>query len=440
MWKARSARDEAMTVLRLACLALLVFAMAAPLAARDLPRASSPEEVGVSSAGLRRLSDRLKEGVAKQELPGAVVSIVRNGKVVMFEAFGYRDRQANAPMQTNSIFRIASLTKPITTVAALMLVEEGKLALADPLARYIPAFGDTKVAITRENADGTVEPGQEPQHRPMTIEDLMRHTSGLTNGDAGFDAVKQSYLGMNVTSADQTNAEMVDKLARLALLYQPGTHWEYSMSTDVLGRVIEIVSGMPLDAFIAARIARPLGLDDTGFEATADKQVRVARPQEEGPRHRMPPIPDATYRATWKSGSAGMMSTAGDYARFLRILLGGGEVGGVRLLSRRSIEAMTTNRLPPGIEMGRDMKLLGALEPSARMGQGYGLGVVVRTEAGRNPLPGSIGDYSWAGAWGPYFWIDPAKKLSVVLMMQSPAARQAYRQILPDGVYRALLD
>jgi len=184
----------------------------------------------------------------------------------MFEAFGYRDRDAVAPMQKDAIFRIASMTKPITSVAAMMLVEEGKLSLDDPVAKYIPAFGDAKVAVKRENTDGTEEVGQEPQRRQMTILDLLRHTSGLTTGGAGMNGVRQSYLSMRVMEADLTNAEMVDRLARLALLYQPGTRWEYSLSTDVLGRVIEIASGLPLERFIEERIARPLKLVDTGFE------------------------------------------------------------------------------------------------------------------------------------------------------------------------------
>src|SRR5476651_1579754 len=408
-------------MIRIACISVLLLGLVAPALAQ------SPEEAGLSSSGLKRLADRLNEGVAKGEIPGAVVLVARNGKIAMFEAFGYRDRDAVAPMQKDAIFRIASMTKPITSVAAMMLVEEGKLSLDDPVAKYIPAFGDAKVAVKRENTDGTEEVGQEPQRRQMTILDLLRHTSGLTTGGAGMNGVRQSYLSMRVMEADRTNAEMVDRLARLSLLYQPGTRWEYSLSTDVLGRVIEIVSGLPLERFIAERIAGPLKLVDTGFEVSADKKDRGAR---------APSIPDITWTATLKSGGEGLVSTAADYARFLQMLMNGGELDGLRLLSAKTVERMTSNQLPPDMKMGDDMHLLGEMEPSPQVGQGFGLGFAVRAASGLNPMPGSVGDYHWSGAWGTYFWSDPREHLYVVLMMHAPAARQTYRILLRELVYQ----
>ena len=223
-------------------------------------------------------------------IPGAVVLIARNGKLVMFDAFGFRDREAKAPMQTDTIFRIASMTKPIVSVAAMMLAEEGKLSLAQPVSKYIPSFADTKVSVQKKSSDGTVEVGLEPQIQPMTVQDLMRHTSGLTYGFIGTNPVKQSYADMKVMAPDQTNAQMAEKLAKLALLYQPATRWEYSMSTDVLGRVVEVASGMPLDKFIEERISKPIKLGDTGFDVGPDKKDRGARPQKEG-RRRVPQIP-----------------------------------------------------------------------------------------------------------------------------------------------------
>jgi len=418
--------------------AVAVFA-ALPAAAQGIPKAQSPEEVGFVATRLKRLSDRIEEGVKNNELPGAVVLIARNGKLAMFDSFGFRDKDAKVPMTNDTVFRIASMTKPIVSVAAMMLMEEGRLTLADPVSRYIPAFADTKVAVERRNADGTIEYVQEPQIRPMTVQDLLRHTSGLTSGATGANRLKQSYLDMNVSDRGQTNAEMADKLAKLSLVYQPGTTWEYSMSTDVLGRVVEVASGMPLDKFIEERITKPLKMGDTGFEVAADKKARGAKPMKEGPKNELPAIPDVTEKLTWRSGGGGMVSTAADYARFLQMFANGGQLDGVRLLSRKSIDLMTADALPPDIKMGADMWRFEALEPSARMGQGFGLGFAVRTDQGRNPLPGSPADYYWGGAYGTYFWHDPRERMYVVFMMQSPAARLRYRYLLRGLVYQALI-
>jgi CubicO group peptidase (beta-lactamase class C family) len=356
----------------------------------------------------------------------------------MFDAFGYRDRDAKTPMTTDAIFRIASMSKPITSLGALVLMEEGKLSLAEPVAKYIPAFGETKVSVEKKNPDGTVELGLEPQIQPMTVLDLLRHTSGLTYGALGGDPVKRSYVDMKVMVPDQTNAEMVAKLSKLALRYQPGTHWEYGMSTDVLGRVIEIASGMPLDKFIEERIAKPLRLGDTAFDVPADKKDRGAHAQKEGPRNEVPPIPDVTLKTAWKSGGGGMLSTAADYARILQMIANGGQIDGYRLISRKTIDLMTADNLPPDIKMGDDMWRMDELEPSPRMGQGFGLGFSVRTDQGRNPLPGSPYDYHWGGIWGTYFWHDPRERLYVVFMMQAPAVLRQYRSLVRQLVYQAL--
>ncbi|MFO1080544.1 MAG: serine hydrolase domain-containing protein [Reyranellaceae bacterium] len=428
-----------MPILRRAIAAALVAFVALPVAAQGIPKAASPEEVGFAATRLKRLSDRLNEGVKNNELPGAVVLIARNGKLVMFESFGWRDKDAKVAMTNDTIFRIASMTKPIVSVAAMMLVEEGKISLADPVSRYIPAFADTKVSVPRKNPDGTVEYGLEPQVRAMTVQDLMRHTSGLTYGAAGTNPVKQSYLDMKVADRNQTLAEMADKLAKLALLYQPGTTWEYSMSTDLLGRVVEVASGLPLDRFIEENITKPLRMGDTAFEVGPDKKARGAHPMKEGPKNELPSIPDVSDKFTWRSGGGGMVSTAADYARFLQMFANGGQLDGVRLISRKSIDLMTADALPPDVRMGDDMWRFEALEPSARMGQGFGLGFAVRNEQGRNPLPGSPNDYYWGGAYGTYFWHDPRERLYVVFMMQSPVARLRYRYLMRDLVYQALI-
>jgi CubicO group peptidase (beta-lactamase class C family) len=294
--------------------------------------------------------------------------------------------------------------------------------------------------VPKKNPDATEEITLEPQERPMTVQDLMRHTSGLTYGTPGTNQVKQSYLDMKAADRNQTLAEMADKLAKLALLYQPGTTWEYSMSTDLLGRVIEVASGMPLDKFIEERITKPLKMGDTGFEVGPDKKARGAHPMKEGPRNELPPIPDVTEKYTWRSGGGGMVSTAADYARFLQMFANGGQLDGVRLISRKTIDLMTADALPPDVKFDPGLEpAFGALLPSPRFGQGFGLGFAVRTEQGRNPLPGSPGDYYWGGAYGTYFWHDPHERMYVVFMMQSPAARLRYRYLLRDLVYQALI-
>ncbi|MBV8192231.1 MAG: beta-lactamase family protein [Alphaproteobacteria bacterium] len=417
-----------------------MLSVAASALAQGIPKAASPEEVGFVETRLKRLGERLNEGVKNNELPGAVVLIARNGKLVMFDSFGYRDKEAKVAMTNDTIFRIASMTKPIVSVAAMILVEEGKLTLADAVSRYIPAFADSKVAVPKKNPDGTEEITLEPQERPMTVQDLMRHTSGLTYGTPGTNQVKQSYLDMKVADRNQTLAEMADKLAKLALLYQPGTTWEYSMSTDLLGRVIEVASGMPLDRFIEERITKPLKMGDTGFEVGADKKARGAHPMKEGAKNELPPIPDVAEKYTWRSGGGGMVSTAADYARFLQMFANGGQLDGVRLISRKTIDLMTADALPPDVKFDPGLEpAFGALLPSARFGQGFGLGFAVRTEQGRNPLPGSPGDYYWGGAYGTYFWHDPRERMYVVFMMQSPAARLRYRYLMRDLVYQALI-
>ncbi len=413
---------------------------AVPATAQDLPRAAKPEDVGLSSARLNRLSARMQQGVAQGELPGAVVLVARQGKVAYLESFGHRDPANKVPMRSDAIFRIASMTKPFTSLAIMMLAEEGRLSIADDVTKHLPAFKELKVGVVKRGADGKAEVVLEPLRRPMTIQDLLRHTSGLTYGGAGPNPIKQAYVDAKVSSADDTNEQFVAKLARIPLVFQPGTTWEYSVSTDVLGRIVEVVSGLTLDRFIAERIAGPLKLKDTGFSAPAASADRGALPHPEGPRKELPRIPGITVSAAYKSGGGGMVSTIADYARFCQFWLNGGELDGVRLVSRKTIELMTSDHLPPGTAMGPEMARFEALLPGPEMGQGFGLGFAVRTDAGRNPLHGSPGDYFWGGAYGTFFWIDPKEKLFAILMMQSPAARLPYRYLMRELVYQAIVD
>lgn len=426
--------------LSLAIVALTIAACATNTVPNGGQRAQRPEDVGLSSERLQRLTARMQEGVAKGEYPGAVLVIGRRGKIAYTETFGLLSPETGALMREDAIFRIASMTKPFASLAIMMLAEEGKLSIVDPAHKYLPELRDMKVAVISPGTNGKPSMTFEPQRRPMTVQDLLRHTSGLPSGLAGGNPVKQMYFDARIGNRADTSDAYIKKLSKMPLLFQPGTTWEYGASVDVLGVIVERVSGMPLDKFIAERITGPLKLPDTGFAAPAQYANRGARPQREGPKNVVPNIVPITEVQTFKSGSGGMVSTAADYARFSQFLLNRGELDGVRLVSPKTIDLMTSDHLPPGAAMGPDMKRFEALEPSQEMGQGFGLGFAVRTAAGRNPLPGSVGDYYWGGAQGTYFWIDPKEQLYVVLMMQSPAARLPYRFLLRQMVYQAIVD
>ena len=404
-----------------------------------LPRAK-PEAVGLSSERLKRLTARFEQGVATGEIPGAIVWVSRRGKVAYEQTFGLRDPQAGAPMRADAIFRIASMSKPITSLAIMMLMERGQLGLSDAVAQYLPEFADLKVGKPVTGADGQTRFELEPLQRAMTIQDLLRHTSGLAYGFTGVHPIKQAYNQAKVGSPRDTNAQLITKLAQLPLLHQPGAAWEYSVSTDVLGRIVEVVSGQTLDAFVAEHITGPLKMVDTGFFAPASQAERAAYPQPEGPDKQMPVVPKPTDDQAFKSGGGGMVSTMADYARMAQFWLNFGELDGVRLVSRKTVELMTSDHLPPGTPMGPEMNFFGSHLPSVDMGQGFGLGFAVRTAPGLNPLPGSVGDFAWSGIYGTYFWIDPKEQLFAVLMMQSPALRVPYRVLMRDLVYQAIVD
>ncbi|WP_245476127.1 serine hydrolase domain-containing protein [Bradyrhizobium sp. Leo170] len=418
---------------------IVAVCIAFPAVAEPLPKASQPEELGISAQRLKILDAAFQSEVDSGKLPGAVVLIVRNGKVAYSRAFGYQDREKRIAMKPDAIFRIASMTKPLVSVAAMMLVEEGKLQLVTPVSAFLPEFKEVKVGVEKAN-DGTGKPELvlEPPRREMTIHDLLRHTSGLTYGQFGDSLVKQAYRSANIGAPGESLAAVVSKLAQLPLAYQPGTTFEYSMSTDVLGRVVEVASGMELDQFIAERITKPLGMPDTGFYVSEGHAGRVAEPQVDAATGKRPPMRDVSVRPSWLSGGGGMVSTAADYARFCQMLLNGGAFEGRRFLSPRTVAYMTTDHLPPGTVISQAVQGFGSLIPSPALGQGFGLGFAVRTDVGRNPMPGSVGEFYWTGSSGTTFWIDPKENLVAILMVQVPLLRGAYyRSLIRNMVYQA---
>ena len=411
-----------------ALLCLVAFVVAQ---AQSLPSAK-PEQVGLSSERLNKITARLKADVEQGIVPGAVVLVARHGKVAMFDAVGVLDPATKAPMTKDSIFRIYSMSKPITSVAAMMLFEEGRFSLAEPVSKYIPQLGGLKVGVEKPDASGKPTLELVPAQRDMTIQDLFRHTSGLTYGFFGNSLVKKMYVETKVWNDYPSNAELVARLAKLPLAYQPGTTWDYSHSTDVLGRVVEVISRQSLYQFEKERVLDPLGMKDTSFYVTdKGKQDRVAEPF---PNDRSIGIDaefnDPRVALAQESGGGGMVGTAMDYARFLQMVLNGGALDGKRILSPKTVTYMGADHLGTSINPG-SLYLPGA-------GFGFGLGFAVRKDAGVSPFAGTVGELNWGGAGGTYFWVDPKEDMFVVFMMQSPKQRVPYRFLLKEMVYAAV--
>jgi CubicO group peptidase (beta-lactamase class C family) len=396
---------------------VVVLLFATPAFAADLPTAK-PEDVGMSSERLDRLGQALRADVEKGNIPGAVVLIARRGRVVSVQTVGYRDPATRAPMTPDAIFRIASMTKPMVTVAALSLYEEGRLFPSDPVSKYIPALKGRTVGLERAAVQ-----------REMTIQDLMRHTSGLTYGNRGTTEIYRMYpLSSNDASLTLTMDEFIDKLAKAPLLHQPGTQWEYSLSTDVLGRVVELVAGKPLQEVLAERIYRPLDMTDTSFLVPGDKRARVAQALAKHPETGADyKLADPAVPRKFDCGGGCAVSTARDYARFAHMLLNRGALDGARVLAPKTVDLMTADHLA-GIARG---PAYGAT------GYTWGLGLAVREERGGAAIAGSTGDFFWPGAFATYWWADPKEQLVVVSMLQSPLGRH-YIQLVRALVYQAI--
>jgi CubicO group peptidase (beta-lactamase class C family) len=409
------------------------FAVTALLLAAAVGGARAGDPRTFSVEGLAKVSDYVRNEVATGRIPGAILLIQQHGKPVYSGNFGVRDVATELSMSADTIFRLYSMSKPVTSVAAMMLVEDGKLALADPVSKYIPAFADLKVGVEAKDNSGKPALKLEPLARPVTIEDLLRHTSGFTYGFYGDDIVRKLYAEADLFNADLSNAEFVDRIARLPLAEQPGTRWDYGHSTDVLGRVIEIVSGKSLYQFEKERILDPLGMTETAFYvADSAKRLRVAEPmpndREISPTTR---LRDVMIPRKSEGGGAGMVGTVGDYARFCQMLLNGGTYQGRSFLKPETIAVMASNHIGPETKIARDW----AYYPGAT--SGFGLGFAVRTSVPPN-TEWPLGEYRWDGVGGTFFFIDPADDMFVIFMVQTPSERGRIELELKTLIYKAM--
>jgi CubicO group peptidase (beta-lactamase class C family) len=423
-----------MAASRIVATTLCLFAAGAALADDPLPRAK-PEDVGFSSERLARIGTVLKADIEAGRIPGAVIAIARHGRLVMLDAYGWRDKAANVAMTTDTIFNIASMTKPMTTVGALMLYEQGKLLMDDPLAKYFPKFAQMRVAV-RDAGEPTAE--TVPANRQITIQDLMRHTSGLIYGGRGNTLVHKMYpSGSGDASRDYDGAAFMDKLASLPLLYQPGTVWDYGFGLDVLGLTIEKITSQSLDQYLQANLFTPLGMSDTGFSISPDKAARYARPLPADPDTGKPQArsPELTEPLKFQCGGGCAASTALDYLRFALMLMNRGRSGEAHLLGPKTVDYMLSDQLGTNIR-----NLVGNADPT-RADYGFGLGLAVRTTPGVVRMMGSVGQFSWPGASGTDWWADPKEELAVVYLSAAPGPiRWHYRQLINALVYQAMVD
>ncbi len=416
------------------CIASAAFAQGAPTA--------EPEAVGLSSERLTRIDAVLEADIQEGKIEGAVALVARKGKIAYYKSFGMRNKEKGLPMEKNSIFRIHSMTKSVIGAAVLILLEEGKIVLSDPVAKYIPSFKDIEVVgeIEKKTVTTKDKTGKEIKkvvdvvantRKPesvMTIQELLRHTSGLSYWFWPPAAIRNMYLKAGLRGFEGTLAEMCDKLAKMPLVADPGTKYHYSMSYDVLGRVIEVASGMPLDKFLEEHIFKPLEMNDSGFHV---KKPDLERLVYMDPKDTF--YTDPTKPPIYIGGGAGMVSTTMDFARFAQMLLNGGQLDGKRLLGPRTVAYMTSDHLGP---MGnRDDRLY---IPTRGYGQGFGL--YVRVDAGHAYFPGNVGEYFKGGAGGTVFWVDPKEDLVGVFMVTAPKYRVHYRFLIKTLIYQAIMD
>jgi CubicO group peptidase (beta-lactamase class C family) len=409
------------------CLAAaFAVSVAAPAAAETNVRTFSQEK-------LARVGDYIRNEIATGKIPGAVMLIQQHGKPVYFESFGVRDVATQLPMTPDTIFRLYSMTKPITSVAAMMLVEDGKLSLGDPVSKYIPAFADVKVGVEKLDQSAQSKLVLEPPRRPITVEDLLRHTSGMTYGFFGDSAVRKLYAQADLFNSDSENAEFVERIAKLPLAEQPGTLWDYGHSTDVLGRIVEVASGQSLFEFEKERLLDPLGMTETTFHvADPAKRPLVAEPMPDD-RNISPvtAVSDPMKPRRWQSGGGGMVGTITDYARFAQMLLNGGIADDRRYLKPETIALMARDHIGEETKIARDYFYF----PGAT--SGFGLGFAVRTQVPPN-TSWPLGEYRWDGVAGTFFFIDPVDDMFAVFMVQTPSQRGRIQLALKTLIYEAM--
>lgn len=426
-----------MSILRRSCDFLSVLTIAAVLVTPALAGTSlltdKPDLSSFSQDDLNRVTDMLDREVGQGHLAGAIMLIQHRGKPVYYEAFGVRDPATMAPMTTDTIFRLYSMSKPVTSVAAMILVEQGKLRLDDPIAKFIPSFAHPQVATERTDAGGKSYLDFAPAEKPITVLDLMRQSSGISSAFTNLGLITQLYLDAGLFDGDFDNADFAARLAKLPLAYQPATVWDYGHSTDLLGRIIEIASGQSLYDFQKQYLFDPLGMTDTGYYVLDPaKAPRIAQPMPTDRIIGNETISDPTVKRRWESGGGGLVSTTGDYARFLQMLINGGTLGGVRILKPEFVQLMRQNQVAPA----SDVKPWAYYYPGA--GFGYGLGFGVRTGPGEDGVPGFIGEMAWGGAAGTYFWTYPDQDMVMILMVQTPTQRGRIQPILKTLVYEAI--
>jgi CubicO group peptidase (beta-lactamase class C family) len=421
--------------------ALLALVMAPTTFAQQAAPAiqlAAPESVGMSSARLDRLTSAFAKEIETKQLPGVSIMVARKGRIVYAKSFGVRDPSKPDSMRVDTLFRIYSMTKPMASVAAMILVEEGRLQLSDPVAKHLPAFKEMKVATPN---------GEVPAARPMTVQDLLRHTSGLTYGELNTNPVIKEELTktglakpgvIDFDARDMTAAEQVERMAKVPLMHQPGTAWEYSLSTDLLGRVIEAASGKRLGDFMAERIFKPLRMNDTSFMVPEGKMSRLAASFDKDPvTGNAFKLIDVSKSPGNDSAGAGAVSTVPDYMRFAQMMLNGGVLDGQRILSPMTVRYMTSDHLGPRIPIAQTLGG-SVLTPTLYT---FGLGFAVRPADGLAFWPGSAGDYYWGGYAGTIFWVDPKEQIVAVMMMQSPGAQRLYhRNLLRQFVYQAVVN
>jgi CubicO group peptidase (beta-lactamase class C family) len=371
-----------------------------------LPTAK-PESVGLSSRRLGVLSEAFKREIDKGTLPGTVIMIARRGKVAFFEALGHQDPASGAPMTRDSIFRIMSMTKPIVSIGLMMLVEDGHLLINDPVSKFIPEFRDQRVGVERDGGLHLV-----PLLREVTVQDLLRHTSGLVYDTRGDGPVHRLYQQAGVRNRNVTNAELASTIGKLPLVCQPGTEFNYSFSTDIVGRIIEVISGQPLSTFLSERILGPLRMTETAFHATDAQKHRLAQPFPVDPwTGAAVKLYDMLERPALESGGGGLVSTASDYSRFCQMLVNGGTLDGQRIVGRKTLELLASDHLGPAVRI---------MTPVIAPGHSFGLGFAVRMHAGMAVVAGSVGQFMWSGVAGTTFWIDPVEDMFAIFLSQAP--------------------